>query len=76
MLTKIAAAMKIMLAVPIEPIWLNPLIFISVKHMTKQSDEKNTKETNFGIFTGSALSGVINNDVTKSPTKNNVLARF
>ena len=76
MLTKIAATMKRMLTAPIEPIWFNPLTFISVKQMTKQSDEKNTKETNFGIFTGSALSGVINNDVTKSPTKNNVLARF
>ena len=76
MLTKIAAAMKRMLAAPIEPILLSPLIFISVKQMIKQSDEKNTKETNFGIFTGSALIGVINNDVTKSPTKNNALARF
>ena len=76
MLTKIAAAMKRMLAAPIEPIWLSPLTFISVKQMTKQSDEKNTNETNFGIFTGSALSGVINNDVTKRQTKNNVLVRF
>ena len=76
MLTKTAAITKMRLAAPIEPIWLMPLIFISVKQITKQSDEKNTKETNFGIFTGSALSGVINNDVTKSPTKNNVLARF
>ena len=70
------ATANIMVATPKLPICLILLIFIENKQIARVIEEKTTSETNFGIFTGSALIEFIKVDVKNKPTRNNEVALF